>query len=49
MQKQPSKSEGCFCIYARKVWYCGLSGLFLFSEGLAEQTAISPIPIVAII
>ena len=36
IQKQPSKSEGCFCIYARKARYYGLSGLFLFSGNLAE-------------
>ena len=36
IQKQPSKSEGCFCIYARKAHNIRLSGLFLFSGDLAE-------------
>ena len=48
IQKQPSKLEGCFCIYARKAWYYGISGLFLFSGDLVEQAAISPLPIAAI-
>ena len=48
IQKQPSKSEGCFCIYARKAHNIRLSGLFLFSGDSVEQAAISPLPIAAI-
>ena len=36
IQKQPSKSEGCFCIYARKAHNIRLSGLFLFSGDLVD-------------
>ena len=36
IQKQPSKSEGCFSIYARKANNIRLSGLFLFSGDLAD-------------
>ena len=40
--------EGCFCIYARKIWYFGFSGFFVFGElgskvFLANQRLISHI------
>ncbi|MFQ9908388.1 MAG: hypothetical protein ACLRWC_02000, partial [Acutalibacter sp.] len=47
IQKQPSKSEGCFCIYARKAHNIRLSGLFLFSGDLVDYAVIILFPIVA--